>query len=356
MKFNKKIAVPFLSTVMGLSLIGGVGGAVAWYQYNSRVTASFIGTSVANTGVLQIGQMKTVQETDPETGDPIEVEKIVWGRDLNTAEITGSTNNNKLAPVTFGELVSDPDHEVGHKTYVDRLPSKAYTNPEAGKGPYQVNNVDNWNRATVGKEFVQFDVYLQALVPDANAENGYKLAEKDVYLSQIVLADAVNDKSVSDALRVHLAMNKGVPNVEKNILISKVSTGSEGLNLWDQLDLDADGKIDTEGGWAWNEGKDNTVTYGTSGQKQYTKGIDQVVLGHDAAIDTSKLICKTSTDAANPTKITVTVWLEGWHKFDTGKVDPQTSEHIYSSLWDPTKMAGYNVNVGLEFDARSFEA
>ena len=55
MKINKKIIVPFLSTVVGLSLAGGLGGAFAWYQFNSQVRTGFIGTSVADTGLIQIG-------------------------------------------------------------------------------------------------------------------------------------------------------------------------------------------------------------------------------------------------------------------------------------------------------------
>lgn len=371
MKLNKKIAVPFLSTVMGLSLIGGVGGAVAWYQYNSRVTASFIGTSVANTGVLQIGQKVT--EADPVSGDP--VEKIVWGRDLNTASITGSTNDNKLAPVTFGALLDDnnPDHESKH--FVGRLPEKAYTNPEAGKGPYTVKNdqnvdVDNWNPATAGKEYVQFDVYLRALQPDAtvaaedttyNIPAGYKLIEKDVYLSQVVLENAVNDKVVDEALRIHLGMNKGVAtgdNKEKNILISK-SGGTTALS--GKLDLDADGSLDKVGGWAWSQDKDQEVTYGKAGDTQTPKSIDSIVQSREDQVDTTKMICKTSADKTKEVKITVTVWLEGWAQLDTGKVYPDDYEvvekrgtPILSSLWDPSRTADYNVHVGLEFDVLSF--
>ena len=394
MKLNKKIAVPFLSTVMGLSLIGGVGGAVAWYQYNSRVTASFIGTSVANTGVLQIGQkvasprlypadyedeqLRGTQMED-QYGNKLWDYSMVWGRDLNNSTFTGSVDSNKLSPVTFGALQDDPDHDGAQKVYTGRLPSKAYTSPEAGKGPYQLSHVenagteqettvyeDNWKVATAGKEYVQFDIYLRALQPDSSAVEDtanqipsvYKLIEKDVYLSQVVLENAVNGKTVDEALRVHLGMNKGEGTSEKNILISK--SGKQ-TTLSGSLDLDADGQPDKVGGWAWSADKDTDVVYGNAGDVQSPKSAASVVQSRDAAVDTTKMICKTSSDKTKEVKITVTVWLEGWAALDTGKVYPDDysvenlrGTPIYSSLWDPSRTAGYDVHVGLEFDVLSF--
>ena len=51
MKVNKKLIVPFLSSVIGLSIAGGLGGAFAWYQYNTQVSVSFVGSSVADSSV-----------------------------------------------------------------------------------------------------------------------------------------------------------------------------------------------------------------------------------------------------------------------------------------------------------------
>ena len=55
MKINKKILIPVFATAMGLSAIGGISGAVAWYQYNTKVTGSWMGVSTADGGVLQTG-------------------------------------------------------------------------------------------------------------------------------------------------------------------------------------------------------------------------------------------------------------------------------------------------------------
>ena len=55
MKFNfKNIVVPALAIVAGASLAGSVAGSVAWYQYTTRTTAAYVGTSVSATRNLQI--------------------------------------------------------------------------------------------------------------------------------------------------------------------------------------------------------------------------------------------------------------------------------------------------------------
>ena len=87
MKFNKKVLIPVCATAMGLSAIGGIAGAVAWYQYNSKVSASFVGASVADTGVLQIGHKENANSD------------ISWGRDFYAGDDAA-----KLVPVTFGAL------------------------------------------------------------------------------------------------------------------------------------------------------------------------------------------------------------------------------------------------------------
>ena len=315
MKLNKKIAVPFLSTVVGLSLIGGVGGAVAWYQYNSRVTASFIGTAVANSGVLQIGHMEN--------------SGIVWGRDY----IQGDATVNKLAPVTFGQLNQDLS-----------LPGPAYGYPEAGKGDY----VTGWTTATANVDYVQFDIYLRAYQADANATttNGYKQVVKDVYISDIVMRDAIADanKSVAPALRMHIDVDGG----KKFLLAPSAVTD---LALSSKLDLDRDGEIDKVGGYAWNEGRLSEVVYGNENDKQTATAMANIVQERDSqgempdpSSPSEKLICRTKENGEQ--KITITIWLEGWHKLNNG-----TSE---SAIWEVTKTKDVAVQAGLTFDVGKF--
>jgi len=322
MKVNKKLIVPFLAAVIGLSVSGSIGGAFAWYQYNSQVTASFIGSSVADTSVLQIGYMGS--------------NDIVWGRDYVEPNSVGNAHS-PLIPVTFGELTAEGALPV----------SKPYGYPEAGKQGYV-----NWATIENGEGFSQFDVYLKATKADGS------LYELDVYLSEVVIEGAGEDstdptsKLVSDAVRIHLDVENG-----SKFLISKNKV--EDLDLFGELDLDGDGKLDKQGGYAWQQAvSNNTIVYGTSGQHQNTKGISDIVNGRgsDGLIptDNAKRICKTLTEDihGNPQyiKITVTVWLEGWellkNKVDTSSQTPVTK----TSLWNPTYSAGLDVRVGMTFD------
>ena len=314
MKLNKKIAVPFLSTVVGLSLIGGVGGAVAWYQYNSRVTASYIGTSVANSGVLQIGHMGA--------------SSIEWGRDY----VQGDETLNKLTPVTFGALNNDLS-----------LPGPAYAYPEAGKGSYT-----DWQTAEAGVDYVQFDIYLRALQADATATqtNGYKQVVKDVYISDIKMQDAVAnvDRSVAGALRMHINVDGG-----KKFLLAPAAVTN--LALSGELDLDRDGESDQVGGYAWTQGRTSTVTYGNAEDKQNATAMASIVTARDEHGEMpdpenpgQNLICRTKE--VGEQKITITIWLEGWHQFDTTAT--------YPALWDVLKTAGVKVQAGLTFDVGKF--
>ena len=207
MKINKKIIVPVLSTVMGLSLIGGVSGAVAWYQYNSRVTTSFVGVASANSGLLQIS-----------------ADGSTWKKDL------GLTPEKNLIPVTFGETM----------TANSALPANAYSTPEAGAGNYTTKK---WQTAVANKDFVQYDIYLQALQLN-NANGQMERVARDVYLSDIVMnataaTTTAGKAEIVDALRLHLAVDGG-----SNFFISKGTVSEMALSGY--LDLDGDGEDDVE--------------------------------------------------------------------------------------------------------------
>lgn len=310
---NKKIIIPLFSTIAGLSLIGGTSGAVAWYQYNTRVTTSFVGTSVADSGILQIGYKA-------DSSSP-----IAWGRDNYE---TGSTNANRLEPVTFGALGTN-----------NALPSTAYANPEAGKGAYE-----QWVTATKGKQYIQYDIYLRARQADATEESGYKQVAKDVYLSDIVLDAVTTGKtSIQDALRVHLAVDGG-----SNFLISRGTVTD--LALSGNLDLDGDGQPDKKGGYAWSTDKDTAVVYGRSGEKQTTLGINDIkaTRGADGEFNPAQNTKICSTLADGDQKITVTVWLEGWQTYGEGTAA--------SAIWDVFKTADSTIHVGMTFDVGQFRA
>ena len=322
MKVNKKIVVPFLSAVIGLSVSGGIGGAFAWYQYNSQVTASFIGTSVADTSVLQIGHIDS--GTD-----------ITWRRDY---AFNDNAHKARLIPVTFGQLGTG-----------NVLGTQAYGYPEAGK---QANSgYTSWSKINPNDGYVQFDIYLQALKTDHTA------VALDVFLSDITIQAVRNEvvdntETILDAVRIHLAVD-GEAN--PNRLISKTAITSP-LNLYGPLDLDGDGVNDKIGGYSWEY--DNTeIVYGINGETQTTVGVTDVVQARDEnglmpqSGDTgyAKKICTTSASLGSPLKITVTTWLEGWALQNIGDTNGD-SVNESSNLWDSAYSAGVDVRVGLRFD------
>ena len=256
MKINKKILIPMFATAMGLSLIGGVGGAVAWYQYNTKVTGSWMGVSTADGGVLQI------KDKDGK-----------WKRDASYGAST-----DELHPITFGAMAAGA-----------ALPSKAYKHPEAGVQP-----MTSWDEA-VAADYVTFDVVLQALKLD-ESDGQYKACAAEVYLEEMIIESVAGKTDVGEAVRVHLSAGS------TNLLYSKNggSTLTHG-NL--DLDKDSDGAADEVGGYVWNY-NNAAIDYGDGGT--------QVSTAAPALADTSVKVF--DIPASGTLTVTVTIWLEGWQK------------------------------------------
>ena len=310
MKFNKKIIVASLSTVMGLSIVGAITGTVAWYQYSTRSTVSLVGTSTGNSGLLQISKTGAANS---------------WVTNLDGSD-TGSTNNNKLSPVTFGALKADGS-----------LESDAFTLPEYGKAGYS-----DWLKATKGKQYLQYDIYLRSVKIKTNGDE--ELVARDVYLSDITIADAdpTDDRDASGALRVHLDVDGG-----QKILISK--DGTTNLPLFGKLDLDGDTEPDTVP-YVFDEHYGEEIIYGQNEKYQNADSIDDWEAERNPTTgefeDDTKVICTTSDDPdADPVKITVTIWLEGWEE-----LTPYASPSEITAIWDITKTADTLINIGLTFD------
>ena len=351
MKVNKKVLIPVLSTAMGLSTIGGIAGAVAWYQYNSKLTASFVGASVADTGILQIGYKESP------TSD------ISWGRDF-----FAGGDAAKLVPVTFGTLKSD-----------GTLSEKAYAYPQSGCGEGYVGHdytendkvdhkIDGWIEAEEGKQYYQFEIYLQAYQTVSSKKEGYKLVERDVYLSDFILKSVEQEKEAEEALRVHI----DVEGQEKLLLSKNAHNGTSKLALFDKLDLDRNGEndqyhkslfndslraygVDDQGNAIHADGEE--IIYGEKDKYQETKSLPDFKKSRDAdgkmSEELDKRILRTRTDEDNPVKLTITVWLEGWELLNTGELDTN-DDPIKSNIWNPYYSAGTEVQLGLQFDTGKF--
>lgn len=291
MKTNKKLIVSSLASVMAISMVGSIAGTVAWYQFNTRVTTSLIGTNVAETGVLE------VSATSASAG---------FTRDLIAADLlNGRTNGSKVTPVTFGKLGAQ-----------DALPAQAYKNPRADANMDATNPgsyAEVYELADKNHDYIQYDVWFRARDVE-NVSGGFEQVEKDVFLSDIVLED--ENHAIEGALRVHLAIDEnGDSTVDRNLLFAKSAVN--GLQLYGVLDCDDDGKADIKGGYQWNEHRNDLVYYGNAGDYQNavamndlkaTKTGTEINPVSDANI--GKKIFTTPTTGA--TKVTVTIWLEGW--------------------------------------------
>lgn len=290
MKINKKLLIPVFATAMGLSVLGGISGAVAWYQYNTKVSASYMGITTADGGVLQISKNGTV-----------------WDRDIYFGG-----NDSKLHPVTFGDLGSSLE-----------LPLQAHKHPEAGHA-----DPAEWDVATEGTDYYQFNMYIKAL----KLEDGeYKQKAVNVFLEDFVLEAVTENKTaVGSALRVHLDIAGGA-----KYLISPTAITGEACPLVGKLDLDKSGDIDKVGGYQWEENYNQDLIYGVpAAEDPATYKPYQVTTGADSLISNSTALF--TTDANDLVRITITIWLEGWHQIES------------SSIWDSTRDSGSTVHFGLK--------
>ena len=315
MKFNKKIIVASLSTALGLGIVGSITGTVAWYSYNTRVTSSIVGVSQAKSGILQFSL------------DGLNWKNTFFTNDIIKSVVPASTANEfGFEQMTFGALGAN-----------GVLPAQGYAQPEAGHGAYS-----EWNEATNGKEYLQFNLYIKA--EQLNNSTGlYERVAKDVFLTDITLEDVDDvNKPIVDAFRIHL---HSVNAPTQNYLISKNEVTN--LNLYsDNLDLDGLDGRDKVSGYEY-DGPFNWCMYGNDGDKQTTSEVADVVAGVDTdetIIDTSstnpKLFKATTTTAGDNLHFVVTMWLEGWHNLEAD-----------TPMWDTVKTKSAQFHVGLTFNA-----
>lgn len=304
MKISKKVLIPVFATAMGLSVIGGVGGAVAWYQYNSKVSANFIGASVTDKGVLQIGtEADSLGRGVDKTVDP----------------------HLELKPVTFGATA---DGAVGAQGWM-------YPEAGAGNGYYQKEgNNPGWEKAVNGTDYLQFDLYFNAFENDSETVGGKKYVAKNVYISNSFLRcldhdnnHAVDENHLADqALRIQLDVEGG-----SSWIIGKAAGTT---NLYGGLDLDGSGADDVYYNNPFitlptgaNPG--DTVIYGVEDETQTVTA--------PSAYGTSGTPLFTTTTDPTVTHVTVTIWLEGWAMINS------------KATWDANKTAGCDVQAALEF-------
>ena len=264
MKINKKILIPVFATAMGLSVIGGISGAVAWYQFNTKVEASWVGASVADGGSLLISN------DDGSTWD----RSIVFAQDV------------ELHPVTFTAFDGSG------------VPANAKKHPEYG----QVDMAD-WMDATQGTDYYQYTFLLKA---QKIVNNEYVGVEAQVKITDFILTTVESAKAdAASAMRISFSSSAG----DKVYAKTAVTTTTEGA-----LDLNGDEKADYKAGYAWDDGFGTELVY-AEGNGSYSA----TALAANAEF---------LTIPAAGLEITMTIWMEGWHSYsstDMSMWDPATT-------------------------------
>ena len=389
MKISKKLIVSALSTGMGVSLVGAITGTVAWYQYSTRSTVSFVGTSVGTSENLLVS-----------------LDNSHFDNDLTDSEVATALGDTTLAPVTTGNIARD-----------GALPEHFKAQPI-----YQRFGYEQWVDADANA-YIQFDLYLKLNMLDENGDEVPVNEQRNVYLSDLLIrqnkADTQSD--ISDAVRVQLATN------EANVLLSKKG---ETIDTHGELDLNGDGIADkTKPIYSFYTQEEidaiPTGTYGAGTQSAYviedvapTPNAQGVLSGgevlgtlYSRAVvpalgeDVSDGTYFTDPDLApahvatgtadgsttyyvsqNVLTVTVTIWLEGWQQLlvegqsksvtpalntnldegdyfldvaltqhATGTADGVASYYTYQydSIWDANDYIGSIFDVGLLFEVNA---
>ena len=303
MKINKKIVVSSLSTVMAVSLVAGITGTIAWYQFNTRVSTTLIGTNVGRNGVLQIKEHSADENS--------------WRKDLVTADLVG--HEIKLTPVTFGAL--EESGALPGSGYKKPAADSVWDQDEGARDAYDPDGYAAYDNAVANEDYIQYTVDIKAIQSGAQVE-------KDVYLSDISFVDV--DGKIAATLRAHLAIDTdGDGNADTFKLISKNEISD--LNMYGYLDLNADGIADRKGGAEWVANREKTTVYGNVGDKQNTIGAASLQANRDGdgkiAGQDEKILFTTLTN--KPVTVTVTLWIEGW---DRSVVTPDNHEFHLDSI------------------------
>ena len=175
---KKKFVVTALTTTMAAALVGSISGSIAWYQYSTRATMGFQGTSAHCTENLEIRLRYAAGTFKPDLSVKDIADYLTW---------TERTNANGLTPVTpaAGQLALG---EVATSF--------------KGNAEYQ-KSIAQWKDAD-GEAYIVLPLELR--VKDINGK-GNSYISKNIYLSDLDLAAAHGNTGadLSEALRVSLS-------------------------------------------------------------------------------------------------------------------------------------------------------
>lgn len=324
MKINsKKLITSAMLTLIGASMVGSVAGTVAWYQYSTRASAAYVGTSTKCSEKLQV-----VVGTQAEAATK---DDSAWKTALSSSNILdyiaskdgqSLTTAGQVTPVTAGNQKRD-----------------AALNTLKAHPVYNYTEYSAWQDAAV-TDYVTFPLTFRVVDVDGGSTTSTLDQDMDLYLQDLLIkADGGNPDGkgdISDAIRVHFATT------ETNPKYWLFSNKGETIDTCGYLDLDGDGFDDEASTRHTNYSFETTtkLTYGDAdSEEEAYKLADVKATDTNGALTDGQAI---GTIAKNTTlTINVTIWLEGWQKF--GATDNE------SAMWDLATYIGAMFDVGMTF-------
>ncbi len=323
MKLNsKKLITSAMLTLIGASMVGSVAGTVAWYQYSTRASAAYVGTSTKCSEKLQV-----VVGTGAEAATKNDED---WETALSVSDITGyiaatqsgqnATTAGQVTPVTAGNQKKD-----------------AALNTLKAHPVYNYTEYTAWENAKA-TDYVTFPLTFRVVDVDGASTTSTLAQDMDLYLQDLLIqADKNNPTAkgnISDAIRVHFATTE---DPAKYWLFSKKG---ETIDTCGALDLDGDGSPDEASARHTNYSFEDTttLTYGDADSKEEAyKLADVKATDTNGALTGGQAI---GTIAKNTTlTINVTLWLEGWQKFGESGSE--------SAMCNPATYIGAMFDVGM---------
>lgn len=279
-----------IASLLLLSLATGAGslaGTLAWYQYSTIASASYIATTAKASELLQIkagdGEWKSVLET----------------KDIKAAQ--GETGTN-IVPVTAGNQAKDEA-----------------LNTLKATPRYQVPDPANWGDAPASS-YLQFTLSFRV----QNGEGGALQKDAPLYFSDIAFKD---EAGLSDSLRIHVANETE----SKNFLIARSDAT---IDTHGNLDLNGDGASDTAKKYEW-ESASEPLDYGLNGTETAYLPSEMVASDNSGSLSGGELLG--TIPSGGTLSLTFTIFVEGWEKLSD------------SAIWDSASLGGAGFGVGFSF-------
>ena len=260
MKAFKKAKVfsLLMALAVGFATFGATAGTLAWYASVSRVTTTFIGTSVQKSVQLQIGIVDDINAFTVEDMNRYNLEReykdennnylcdghsVVWSKstDLSSVVINKYLKEthhatNILSPITSRSRTASGELDL-------------YSAPDASD-PYSQSGASSYNYVEIPFAF------------KITNNSGIKVADKGIWISDALAnGDATH---IEDSLRLH------INNISDNdqFLVRPNSADDGATTVAGLLNIDGDDKFD------FNTSTGKEHLYGEYGDVEPTYGVD----------------------------------------------------------------------------------